>query len=74
MSREVSFKVDSNGLGVYTKLNMYNAIRDKCTDCIYDPKGEGNVRTQRRLCSASDCALHPYRLGTESKKELEYDS
>jgi len=74
MSSEVTFKTDSNGMGVYSKANMYAAIRDKCTDCTYDPLDKGSSRQQRHACTSSDCALHPYRLGMNSKKELGYDS
>ena len=37
------------------------AIRNKCIDCC------GGVRAEVRKCSATNCPLWPFRLGTEQK-------
>lgn len=41
-------------LGYRTPMS---AIRAKCLDCCCDSANEV------RLCSSTDCPLHPYRLG-----------
>ena len=43
------------------KLNISKAIREKCLDCCCQDSKEV------RRCSAIDCPLHPFRMGTESK-------
>ena len=43
------------------KLNISKAIREKCLDCCCQDSKEV------RRCSAIDCPLHPFRMGTESR-------
>ena len=43
------------------KLNISKAIREKGLDCRCQDSKEV------RRCSAIDCPLHPFRMGTESK-------
>lgn len=49
------------------KANPVKAIRDKCIDCM------GGVPSYVRDCTASDCALYPFRLGANPyrKKQSE---
>lgn len=38
------------------------AIKQHCKDCIYDPDGgAGTWREQRQNCTATHCALWPFR-------------
>ena len=42
-----------------TKAEILKTIRAKCLDCcVYQP-------SEVRLCTAADCALFPYRFGTD---------
>lgn len=43
------------------KQTRKQAIKAKCLDC------SGGIRAEVRRCSATNCPLWPYRLGTEQK-------
>ncbi len=46
------------------KKDLWKAIRDKCRDCIYDPKDKGSFRQQVTRCLSPQCPLYPYRPQT----------
>ena len=39
-------------------LNRRKAIRERCLNCV------GWIPSEVRKCDCTDCALHPYRMGT----------
>ena len=46
-------------------MSYLKAIREKCLDCCC------NSSLEVKLCSISECPLHPYRLGKNpNKREL----
>jgi len=44
-----------------TKKRILHAIREHCIDCC------GGSKEEVRLCTVSDCALYPFRLGKDPK-------
>ncbi len=49
---------------VYSKYNIYRAIRAKCMDCCCDSIAEITD------CSVKSCPLRPYRFGSSSGRKL----
>jgi hypothetical protein len=45
-----------------SNITPMKAIRLKCLDCTCQQ------RSEITLCSATDCPLHPYRMGKRPKK------
>lgn len=43
------------------KLTRKKAIKAKCLDC------SGGIRAEVRRCTATNCPLWPFRMGTETK-------
>ena len=45
------------------------AIKQKCTECIYDPNGGCGSRIEQiENCTATSCALYSFRPITSAKK------
>ena len=42
-------------------LNRRKAIRERCLNCV------GWIPGEVRECDCTDCALHPYRMGTDKQ-------
>lgn len=54
-----------------TKLTMKQAIRAKCSDCIYDPEAEGMGGELKQISdcpSEGSCALWEHRAVTGKEK------
>lgn len=49
---------------IYSKANIYRAIRAKCLDCC------GDSVIEITNCSVKSCPLRPYRFGSASKGKI----
>lgn len=49
---------DFSRLGIQ-RVSRGSAIRQKCLDCM------GGSSSEVRLCASGDCALWPFRMGTD---------
>lgn len=49
-------------------------IREKCKDCIYDPKSRGTWRAQVGACTVTACPLYPVRPMPSKREQAGSDS